>query len=80
MVCMETLVKDMSLMILESATPPVDQPARWVNGREVDKGVVVHFPQWLSPQLHGCYLLFNQATNIALQEMRTLHNDLQYIQ
>jgi hypothetical protein len=37
-------------------------------------------PQWLSPQLHGCYLLFNQATNIALQEMRTLHNDLQYIQ
>jgi len=30
------LVKDKTWMILESATPDVDQPARWMDGREVE--------------------------------------------
>ncbi len=38
-----TLIQE-RLMNLESATPGVDQPSRWVDGREVDKGVVIPFP------------------------------------
>jgi hypothetical protein len=35
MACMETLVKENTLVNLESAMPAVDDPSRWVDGREM---------------------------------------------
>ncbi len=54
--------KRKTLMNLESAMPGVDQPSRWVDGRDVDKGVVIPLPimAW-STALPHCSLFLSQT-------------------
>ncbi len=61
-----TLVKEKTLVNLELAMPAVDQPSKWVDGREVDEGVVFHFPLWLGPQLprFTFYYAFKQEKQV----------------
>ena len=53
MVCMETLYKRKTLIILESAMQAVDQPSDGIDGREVDKDVVAPLP--IMALVHSCH-------------------------
>jgi hypothetical protein len=71
MVCMETLCKEKTLIILESAKPAVDQPSDGVDGREVDKDVVVPLPIMAWSTATMLSLLLANKTK-ALQEKRQM--------
>ncbi len=69
-----------TLIYLESATPAVDQPLVEADGREVDKMFSFHFSTmaWSPAAMLPSFIKLKQQ-QMALQEKRTINDDLQYI-